>query len=160
MPILQETFKESCKRLGYAYVWRQERVFIGRCDLYKPSDIDVEDDNAAIDLLYGPLPTFAWVPVYPIESTEDNVASDIGRTNYDIALTIDLFKFIEGQEIGDGWLIALYPVGNNPGGVACYITQGDAQDTPGAFRRTANQRVVFAKKSVTPSTIQTTVPTV
>lgn len=156
-----ETNQEAARRLGYELVSRQTKLFTWWCDLYPPSGIRVGKDGQAASMSRGTLPKYRFVPCYKIESQEDNEIQAFARANYDIALTIDQFKFAAGQEIEDGWLIALYP----PGGAAsdrehiqCYVTQGGAQDKPSTGIRETNQRKLFAKKTNTPTNLQASVP--
>lgn len=151
-----ETAVQAAERLGYRLARRQIKLFTWWCDLYPPSKLEIENDNAAKDLTYHPKPLFENVPCYKIESQESNQASPIGRGNYDIMMTTDQFKFAAGQGIEDGWLIYLYPpvgVAEDRSGVQCYIVQGGAQDKPKTGIRDTNQRKVYAIKTPTPKSI-------
>lgn len=137
---------------------RQQRTYIYRVDLFPPEPLTVESDQAARDLYYPPLPKYRLVPCFKGESAEMNVPTLAGRTNYDISLTLDMFKFEASQEIEDGWLIRVHPRQYAPPDRAefeYYVTQGGGRDNPtipGTARR-ANQRRVFAVKTIAPRTV-------
>ena len=151
---------------GYTLTRRQEHLYRFRADLFKPVELDTSDDQSVSDQAWKEPATASAVPCWKRESQEENQASPVGRTNYDIALTIDQFTFPSGVTIDDGWLIKLYSpdpeelVGaeamgngqmqNADDGPQFYIVQGGAQDRPAVNRRQANQRKVFGVKTSAP----------
>ncbi len=153
----------------YTLTRRQERLYVFRADLYAPIVLDVDDDQAASDLAYPMKPSAREVPCWKRESQEENQPSPVGRTNYDISLTIDQFTFPSGVVIDDGFLIKLYPlqpealigaVGDAQveiqmvdNAVQFYVVQGGAQDRPAVGRRQSNHRKVFAVKTSPPKTV-------
>lgn len=151
---------------GFTLTRRQERLYQYRADLYAPLLLDLAEDQAASDIAYPTRPTAASVPCWKRESQEQNQASPVGRTNYDISLTIDEFTFPSGVDIEDGWLIKLYPltpeslIGSVAEGavqvadneIQFYVVQGGPQDRPSVGRRQSNQRKVFAVKTSPPVT--------
>lgn len=158
---MPETPQQAAKRLGYSLTWRQEQVFTWRCDLYRKPRQNVKSDNRAKDRVWGPLPDYIQVPCYKIESKELNAASMVGRTNDDVAFTIDQLKVAAGQEIEDGWLVFIYSAvgaASDRTGGQCYVTQGGAEDKPSTGIRTTNQRIVYLVKMPTPPTIQPQAP--
>lgn len=154
---------------AYTLTRRQERLYTFRADLYEPDVLDVADDQAVSDLAYKMKPSALDVPCWKRESQEENQPSPVGRTNYDISLTIDEFTFPSGVDTNDSWLIKLYPLHPEPligaegdakgkvqaadNRVQFYVVQGGAQDRPAVGRRQANQRKVFAVKTSPPKTI-------
>ena len=153
----------------YTLTRRQEHLYVFRVDIYEPIVLDVDDSQAAYDLAYPMKPTARGVPCWKRESQEENQPSSVGRTNYDIAMTIDQFTFPSGVVIDDGFLIKLYPLRAEvlvgaaldasvdlpmaDNGVQFYIVQGGAQDRPAVGRRQANERKVFAVKTSPPKTV-------
>lgn len=153
----------------YTLTRRQERLYVYRADLYAPIELDVDDNQAPSDLAYPMKPSARGVPCWKRESQEENQPSPVGRTNYDINLTIDQFTFPSGADIDDGFLIKLYPlpaellvgaVGDAPVEMQAvdnlfqfYVVQGGAQDRFALGRRQANHRKIFAVKTSPPKTI-------
>lgn len=138
-------------------VKRQERAYNLRADLFKPDPLKVGLDQLARDLTYPPTPTYPLVRCRRTDSAEINTAQVPGRTNYDISLTLDVFKFAFDQEIEDGWLVRVHPVPNSPPdrqGFDFYVTQGGGQDHPSVGRRHANQRRVLVVKVPKPRDIE------
>lgn len=136
---------------------RQERLYYLRADLFKPEPLKVTLDQGAKDLAYPPTPTYPLVPCFRQDSVEINSPQIMGRTNYDIAMTLDVLKFSFSQEIEDGWLVRVHPVPNSPPdrqGFDFYVTQGGGQDHPSVGRRHANQRRVLVVKVPIPRDVE------
>lgn len=130
---------------------RQQRSYEYSVDLYKPLDISVSGSYRVIeDQAYPEEATYKNVKCGYNESSVLESPSEIGRTNYDILLTIDHFEFNNAQAIEGGWAIHMRSprIYNDVG--KWWIVQGSAQDRPPLNRRRANSRTIYAKRSPAP----------
>jgi hypothetical protein len=127
---------------------RQRRVFTYVVNLYAPIE-GVGAEGEALDHTYPEEPTYSNVRTFWRNMDEENTPSTVGRTNYDIILTTDEFKFAIEQEIGDGWMIEMVSGAGEENGQT-YVSMGGAKQRANKFRRRAHQNTVAARRLARP----------
>lgn len=129
---------------------RQGRTYTYKVNLYQPSTHAVGAKNQALDQEWPTTPTWSGVWCYWNNKDESDTPSTVGRTNYDIIITTDTFKFCYEQAIDDGWLIEMID-GAGPEDGSTFIAMGGAQQRANKFARRAHQQTVAARRCPRPA---------